>query len=49
MQTWAIPNVAKNPQQSVTVVAHTVADWAGSNPSRRMAKGMRTPVVQARN
>src|SRR5258708_31172909 len=43
MHNSAIPSVAKNPQQSVTVVAHTLADCAGSKPRHFLMNGIATP------
>jgi hypothetical protein len=41
------PSVAKNPQQSVTVVAKIVADCAGSKPNHFMTNGIVTPLTHA--
>ena len=37
MHNSAMPRVEKKPQQSVTVVAKMVEDWAGSKPNHFMA------------
>ncbi len=47
MITFASQRVAKNPPQSVKVVAKIVADCAGSNPNFFIANGIDTPVTQA--